>query len=179
MSKARVWLPVIALALTTLSVLAYFGYLAQRAPSTRTASRGPTLTLPAAPAPPPSPQTAEAPPPRQVVTAVAPSPFDEAQLMAELREQRSRDPQAVLQRATEANALHPDSPGAAERAYLVVRSLEDLRRFHEAQDAARVMQQRYPGTAWTEDVERHVLLHPLSLPSREEQQASLPSNSGN
>jgi hypothetical protein len=85
-------------------------------------------------------------------------------------------PEKALQFAKQANLEHPDSPGAAERAWIAVRSLEDLHRFHEAQDVARDMQGRYPGTFWTEDVERHVLLHPLDLPSREEQQASLQEN---
>lgn len=93
--------------------------------------------------------------------------------MIELRALRLTDPARALRRAIQANAEHPDSADAAERAWIAARSLDDLRRFHEAQDVARDMQRRYPGTSWTDDVERHVLLHPLDLPSREEQQASL------
>lgn len=107
-----------------------------------------------------------------VVVTSAPV-FDERGLMTELRALRLNDPARALQLATQANVEHPGSPDAAERAWIAVRSLEDLRRFHEAQDVARDMLLRYPRALWTEDVERHVLLHPLDLPSREEQQASV------
>jgi hypothetical protein len=104
------------------------------------------------------------------VVAASARAFDERGLMSELRALRLSAPEQALQRAAQANIEHPDSADAAERAWIAVRSLDDLRRFHEAQDVAREMQRRYPGTSWTEDVERHVLLHPLDFPSREEQQ---------
>ena len=34
------------------------------------------------------------------------------------------------------------------------------------------MRERFPGTSWTEDVERHTLVYPLDQPSREAQQAA-------
>jgi hypothetical protein len=109
-------------------------------------------------------------PATQQVVAASARAFDERGLMSELRALRLSAPEQALQRAAQANIEHPDSADAAERAWIAVRSLDDLRRFHEAQDVAREMQRRYPGTSWTEDVERHVLLHPLDFPSREEQQ---------
>jgi hypothetical protein len=98
--------------------------------------------------------------------------------MTKIRAIRLSDPERAWQLATQANIEHPSSADAAERAWIAVRSLEDLRRFHEAQNVARDMQQRYSGTVWTEDVERHVLIHPLDFPSREEQQANLQQTRG-
>ncbi|HKO46156.1 MAG TPA: hypothetical protein VJV79_00445 [Polyangiaceae bacterium] len=165
----------VAIALTTLSTVAYLAYY-----PTRTPLAGPRLPAKAQPlaveqsAPlSPAERAPSTVPATQPVAAAPAHAFDERGLMSELRALRLSDPEQALLRAMRANSEHPGSADAAERAWIAVRSLDDLRRFHEAQDVAREMQRRYPGTSWTEDVERHVLLHPLDFPSREEQQARL------
>ncbi|HEX2874541.1 MAG TPA: hypothetical protein VHP33_24980 [Polyangiaceae bacterium] len=97
---------------------------------------------------------------------------DEATLMSQLRALVHTAPEQALALARRGDALFPNSPDAPERAWSVVKSLDLLKRFHEAQAEARLMLRLYPDTPWTEDVERHVLLYPLDMPSREEQQAA-------
>jgi hypothetical protein len=86
---------------------------------------------------------------------------DEAALMKKLRSLAGSDPQQILRLAREANAQDPDSPDAPERAWMVVKSLVDLQRFPEAKDEAQTMVNRYPGTSWALDVQRHLLSNPL------------------
>jgi len=81
--------------------------------------------------------------------------------MQKLRALAGTDPQQILRLAREANARDPDSPDAAERAWMVVKSLADLQRFSEAKDEAQTMVNRYPGTSWALDVQRHLLSNPL------------------
>ena len=97
---------------------------------------------------------------------------DEARLMSQLRALVHTAPEQALALARRGDALFPNSPDAPERAWSVVKSLDLLKRFHEARAEARAMLRLYPDTPWTEDVERHVLLYPLDMPSREEQQAA-------
>jgi hypothetical protein len=168
----------VALVVSALSVVAYLAFWVQRAPRS---PRQLDVAAAVAPAPRattdvprlPQPAQAASPSPPPVTTVAPPGEPNEAQLMAELRELRLTNPAETLLRAERANAAYPDSAAAAERAWLIVRSLEDLRRFHEARAQALAMRQRYPGTSWTADVERHVLVYPLDQPSREEQQAAL------
>jgi hypothetical protein len=97
--------------------------------------------------------------------------LDEASLMTKLRELGQSAPEQSLALARAGNERFPDSLDAAERAWIVVRSLVSLQRFHEARDETKVMKEKYPGTPWALDAERHLLVHPLDQPSREEQQA--------
>lgn len=97
---------------------------------------------------------------------------DEPTLMSELRALLNTAPTQALALARRGDALFPGSPDAPERAWAVVKALDLLKRFHEAQAEAKVMLHLYPDTPWTEDVERHVLLYPLDQPSREAQQAA-------
>ena len=85
----------------------------------------------------------------------------QASLMAKLHELEGTNPPLSLQLAREAVARFPDSPDAPEFEWNVVKSLVNLERFKEAQAEARIMVQRYPGTSWTADIERHVLSIPL------------------
>jgi hypothetical protein len=54
-----------------------------------------------------------------------------------------------------------------------VRSLVELKRFHEARDAAKAMVERFPSDPLTLEVRRHLLVYPLDHPSREELEAAL------
>ena len=81
--------------------------------------------------------------------------------MEKLRMLAGKDAQEILRLARAANARDPDGPHAAERAWMVVKSLTDLQRFSEAKDEAQTMVNRYPGTSWALDVQRHLLSNPL------------------
>jgi hypothetical protein len=92
---------------------------------------------------------------------------DEAAVMAKLHEVKLSNPPLSLRLAREGNQRFPDSPDAPERAWFEARALVDMQRFDEAQELAREMGELYPGTHWTEDVQRHLLTHPLGLPPRQ------------
>lgn len=158
----------IALAAATFSVTAYAGFWLSRSPTPRVALA----------TPPPAP--VESTRVRTPLPVVEPPPApkargDEPRSISELRTLRLTDPEAARRLAERYNAEAPDSADAPERAWIIVRTLDDQRRFHEAREAARAMVERYPGTSWTNDVERHTLVYPLDQPSREEQQARLPT----
>ena len=81
--------------------------------------------------------------------------------MERLRGLEGADAPLILRLAREGNARFPDSPDAAERAYMVVKSLASMQRFSEAKDEAQTMVNRYPGTSFAQDVQRHLLSNPL------------------
>src|SRR5690349_19926631 len=58
---------------------------------------------------------------------------DEATLMSQLRALVHTAPEQALALARRGDALFPNSPDAPERAWSVVKSLDLLKRFHEAQ----------------------------------------------
>lgn len=95
---------------------------------------------------------------------------DEAALMAKLRHLGNEAPLESLNLAREGTSRFRDSPDAPERAWFLVRALENLGRFHEARDEAKLIVKKYPGDPWALDVKRHLLVYPLDQPSREEQQ---------
>ncbi len=105
--------------------------------------------------------------------APAPTPAagrDDLVAMETLRELLNSEPRRAIELARQANKRAPDSPDAAERAWIVVKALASLKRFHEARDEAAAMAGKYPDSAWALDAKRHMLVQPLDLPSREEQQ---------
>ena len=114
-------------------------------------------------APMPAPLGANLPHSRSVLPAPTPSrsppqeASDEAALMDRLRQLIDADPELCLLLAREANARYPDSPDAAERATMVVKSLMRMGRAAEATAEAREMVERYAGSAWALDVRRHML----------------------
>jgi hypothetical protein len=77
--------------------------------------------------------------------------------MDRLRQLLDTDPELTLQLAREANARYADSPDAAERATIVVKSLMRMGRADEATAEAREMVEKYAGTSWALDVRRHML----------------------
>lgn len=77
-----------------------------------------------------------------------------------LQELLDKDPSAALLAARESLLQSPDDPDAAERTWVVVKSLASLGRFPEARREAEVMVPKFRGTRWADDVERHVLAHP-------------------
>ena len=86
--------------------------------------------------------------------------------MRRLRELGQSDPALALEIAREGNERFSGSADAPERYHTLIKALENLGRFDEAREEARRMVDTYPGTPWTEDVERHVLRHPGKHPSQ-------------
>jgi hypothetical protein len=156
------------------SVVGLFGYLLSDAQKPAAHRHAPVAVVaegaePAAQADPATTQARLVTPTAPATAAPTPA-LDERSIMSALRGLGPEDAERVLQLAREGNARFPNSPDAAERSWTIVKALTTLQRFHEARDEAQLAVQRYPGTTWAQDVERHLLIHPLDLPSREEQQ---------
>ena len=135
--------------------------------------------LPAEEVRPPAPGPTVGPPKEAGVNAPAitapaqPRPAatgDDLVAMETLRELLNSEPRRAIELARQANKRAPDSPDAAERAWIVVKALASLQRFHEARDEAATLASKYPDSSWAMDAKRHLLVQPLDLPSREEQQ---------
>jgi hypothetical protein len=94
----------------------------------------------------------------------------EPALMATLREIGGTAPPRSIELAREGQRRFPNSADAPERAFIIVQSLVNLRRFHEARDEAREMVRKYPDNPFALDAQRHLLVYPLDQPSREEMQ---------
>ena len=82
-----------------------------------------------------------------------------------LHELSESDPATALRLAIAGNLQSPGSAEAPERGWIICRSLVNLRRFSEAVAAARVVRDQYPDTPWALDVERHLLVNPMSDPA--------------
>lgn len=80
--------------------------------------------------------------------------------MKALQDLLDKDKEAALAEARAGLARDPNGPDAAERTWVVVKSLTGLGRLEEARREAEVMVPKYRGTWWANDVERHVLAHP-------------------
>ncbi len=118
---------------------------------------------------PPDGVASERPAPSVVPAAAAPavngraivSESDEAALMEHLHALGESDPASSLQLAKRGNERFGGTTDAAERAWIVVKSLVNMGRFDEARAEAAAMVQTYRGTSWAADVERHLLVNPL------------------
>jgi hypothetical protein len=93
------------------------------------------------------------------------NPRDESTLMERLRELRSQNPELSLKLAREGDTKFPGSPDAAERGWFAVRALMDMERVDDAVAEARAMVEKYRGTFFAADVERHMLTHPMTHPT--------------
>lgn len=82
--------------------------------------------------------------------------------MRELRRLGGGQPTLSLELATAGNLEFPDSPDAAERAFIIAKSLTNLNRFEDAREQARQMLKAYPNSPFSADVERHLLSVPFS-----------------
>jgi hypothetical protein len=158
-----------------------------RSPSNRRADSVARAAPPSEPEPIAQPTASEAPPalaplvagaafdgrgPRDGQDTVVP---DEEAIMARLSRLGENSPLESLALARRGNEYFPSGSGAPKRHWIIVKSLESLRRFHEARDEATSMVERYPADPLALDVKRHVLVYPLDMPSREEQQRNEPS----
>ncbi|HVY40317.1 MAG TPA: hypothetical protein VHM31_20395 [Polyangia bacterium] len=142
--------------------------LARRGRSQRAAEPAPPADVAADPIVVPVPPPPPAEPPRPVAARPAPlAPLlTEIALMARLRKLGASDPAQALALAREGNRRFPSSGDAPERGVTICKSLAALGRFEEAQDEARRLVRKYPGTPWALDVERHLLTQPGSDPGQ-------------
>lgn len=90
-----------------------------------------------------------------------PTLLDEISLMQNLDRLGESDPAVSLRLARDGNARFPRSADAAQRAWIVVKALVNMKRFEEAKNEASVMVDKYRGTTWAADVARHLLVNPL------------------
>lgn len=105
-------------------------------------------------------------PEASVERVVVPKTSDvEATIMQRLHAIGESDPATALALALEGNARFPASEAAPERGWIICRSLVNLRRFSEAVAEARIVVEHYPDTPWALDVQRHLLVNPMSDPS--------------
>jgi len=139
-------------------------------PSAGTAPRKPAVEIPApdpTPSRPPAldaavPQTAQPPhlAPKKV-TSSKPKLLTEAELLEKLRKAQDTDDYVLsYELAREGQRRFPDSPDAPEIAAMVVKSLARQGKASEARAEAETMVNKYPGTHWAREVERHTGAHP-------------------
>jgi hypothetical protein len=176
MNPARL-LPALALALSLATAFTYLLWdrAARDVSASVRGSNGATSDSASSPsrpdAPPPPPLAApEAAATRALPKPNEPTTNDEAELMAELRSLGGGAPLEAVELAQRLNERFPATASAPERGAILAKSLVNLGRFYEARELAREMVARFPGNPYALDVERHLLVHPLGLPSREEQQ---------
>jgi hypothetical protein len=163
-----------ALAAVALVMVAWFGF--RRSPVAPIPPVSAGATPPEVPAvqlgAPPTPSRPDLSQPAAGATKPAvPASTDDAEraLMAELRELGQSSPERSLRLARRGIAEFGESHDAPERAWFAIRALVNLGRFPEALEEARTMVDRYKDTTFANDVERHLLVHPLGLPPRGEQ----------
>lgn len=114
----------------------------------------------------PAASSAERREPAVPVASSAATTLDEASLMAKLHDLGQRDPEQSIRLGREGNQRFPNGTGASERAWIVCKSLSSLGRSDEAHAEATKMVKDYPGTSWTLDVIKHVLIHPGTHPAQ-------------
>jgi hypothetical protein len=105
---------------------------------------------------PPTPHPA----PKKAATA-KPKLLDESELMEKLRKAQDTDEYLLsYDLAREGLRRFPDSPDAPEMAAMVVKSIARQGKPSEARAEAEEMVNKYPGTKWAREVERHTGAHP-------------------
>lgn len=94
--------------------------------------------------------------------AAKPKLLTEAALMERLRKAQDTDEYLLsYDLAREGLRRFPDSPDAPEMAAMVVKSLARQGKASEARAEAEVMVNKYAGTKWALEVERHTGAHPI------------------
>jgi hypothetical protein len=104
--------------------------------------------------------SAPLPAPKKAVIA-KPKPLSETELMDRLRKAQDTDEyQLSYDLAREGLRRFPDSSDAPEMAAMVVKSLARQGKASEARAEAEEMVNKYVGTSWAREVERHTGAHP-------------------
>lgn len=106
----------------------------------------------------PEPRGASATPAHTTATYTTSEPLT----LPQLRDLSTSSPLLALRLAREDNERDPKGSDAPGRAWVIVKSLTNLRQFDEAREEARQMVRVYPNHPDTLDVERHVLSQPSS-----------------
>jgi hypothetical protein len=105
---------------------------------------------------PPTPHPA----PKKAATA-KPKLLTESELLERLRKAQDTDDYMLsYELAREGQRRFPDSPNAPEIAAMVVKSLARQGKISEARAEAETMVNKYAGTHWAREVERHTGAHP-------------------
>lgn len=91
---------------------------------------------------------------------------DEESLLEQLRLLALTNPTLSLELARTGDEHFPDGPTAVERSWFEARALVELGRFEEARRLAQQMVERYPNTHFAQDVQRHLLSHPMGQEAR-------------
>jgi TolA-binding protein len=87
--------------------------------------------------------------------------LDESELMERLRKAQDTDDYMLsYELAREGQRRFPDSSNAPEIAAMVVKSLARQGKISEARAEAETMVNKYAGTSWAREVERHTGAHP-------------------
>ena len=109
---------------------------------------------------PPDAISARPPAPKKAATP-KPKMLSEPELMERLRKAQDTDEyQLSYDLAREGLRRFPDSPDAPEMAAMVVKSLARQGKASEARAEAEEMVNKYAGTSWAREVERHTGAHP-------------------
>jgi len=104
------------------------------------------------------PPTAHAPAKRPA----KPKLLTESELLQKLRKAQDTDEYMLsYDLAREGLRRFPKSPDAPEMAAMVVKSLARQGKLSEARAEAEVMVNKYAGTHWAREVERHTGAHPI------------------
>lgn len=88
-----------------------------------------------------------------------PTSLDEAPLMEQLRRIKDTDPATAIDLARQGNARFPDSGDAPERSSILIHALATQGRSSEARGVAEDTVNRYPDSAWVQEIERFTGAH--------------------
>jgi hypothetical protein len=154
-----------ALAVTGIAVIGIAAALFRRSAGERPGAGEETadvsMSAPVAPgaALPLAPPAARSAAPTTPAPPAEPPPADEASLMTRLRAAAASDPARAVALARDGNRRFPDSADAPERTSILVHALAALDRPSEARGEAEDMVNRYPDSAWVQEVERFTGAH--------------------
>jgi hypothetical protein len=97
--------------------------------------------------------------------ATRPPTEDERSFMTRLRTLTETEPARAVELARRGNSLYPSGSDGAERGWVICKALTNLGQFDEAYAEAKLLAERYPGTTWSLDVIKHILINPRTHPS--------------
>lgn len=99
-------------------------------------------------------------PSAKAMNSVDPKKPTEVMNTKDLQALLDKDPAEALKVARRDFAQDPTGPDAAERYWVIVKSLAVLGHYQDARREAEVMVPKFRDTRWANDIERHILAHP-------------------